>query len=298
MMLADFAYIVVNLRVNSPINIHLLLVPLWRGGFVPPLHQVLQHKQVIISCKHLTISLYILPVDHFFQVSNRLLVHFFGRNQGKQLVDLLLLVPILLYVLFVRIFLLNPCSLFSFTLHLQNGLTQPCIAVTEDYTTSYSFSIFEGSSVFMIIGDPISGIHNIKMRNHGFQHRDVLASNKIQAELSYSPSSKFDIIGRCIFDQIADFRLPPFFNLTHHCVFFYVLVVHRPSHLSQAEEIQVHGVPSTLGEGYFVLQNTTTHQRRSVYSPHCSTVCDGVDCHPCRNFQFQLRLKNSLFIDT
>ena len=69
-------------------------------------------------------------------------------------------------------------------------------------------------------------------------------------------------------------------NVTHHCVFFSILVSHRPNHLRQAEDILVHGVPSTHGEGYFRLLDMV-HQRRSVCSPCCSTVCIGVDWRSC-----------------
>ena len=71
----------------------------------------------------------------------------------------------------VRTFSLKPCSLFYFMLHLQDGLTQPWWTVTEDWTTSDSFRIsdvlFEVPSVFTIIGNPISGGHNIQMHNDG-----------------------------------------------------------------------------------------------------------------------------------
>ena len=154
---------------------------------------------------------------------------------------MLLLVPVLLYVLFVHTFLICPCRLFSFTLHLQDVLTQPWRNVTEDCTTSDSFIIldafFEGPSVFMILGDPISGGHNIQMNNNGLYHRDGCAGTKIQVDFSYRRSRKLYIIGRCILGQIVYFRLTTSCNITHHWFFLYVLVDHCPNQTMQSEEI-------------------------------------------------------------
>ena len=85
---------------------------------------------------------------------------------------MMLFIPVLLYVIFVHTFLIKPCSLFSFTFNHPDGFDQPRRNVTEDCTTSDLFRIlyalFEGPSVFKIIGDAISGGNNIRMRNGGF----------------------------------------------------------------------------------------------------------------------------------
>ena len=150
---------------------------------------------------------------------------------------MLLLVPVLLYVLFVHTFLIFPCRLFSFTLHLQDSLTQPWRTVTEDCTTSDSFIIldtfFEILSVLKVIGDTILGGHNIRMRNDGLYHRSRRAGTNIQVDLFYRRSSKFDIIGRCIFGQIYDCLLNTSLNVTHHFILFSVLVYHHPNQLRQ-----------------------------------------------------------------
>ena len=178
-----FAQIIVKLRVDSSIHIHLLLRPLWQGGFGPPPHQVPQHKQVLFPCNRCRISLDLLPVDQFLQVRNRPLVHLFWLEWGEYLVDPMLLFPVILYVIFLRIFSLKPWSLFYFTLHLQDGLTQPLITVTEDYTNSDSFIIldafFEGPSLITIIVDPILGGHNIQTRKDGSHHRSDCNGIKI-----------------------------------------------------------------------------------------------------------------------
>ena len=170
---------------------------------------------------------------------------------------MLLLALVIFYALFLSNLLLKLCSLFYFTLHLQDGLAQPWRTVTEDCTTSDSFSIldafFEGPSVFTILGNPISVIHNIRMSNYGLQHRAGRAGTKIQVGFSYRRSSKFVIIGRCIFGQIADCRLPTSCNVNQNCVFFSFLFAHSPNQPRQAEDILVHGVPSTRGEGYFAM---------------------------------------------
>ena len=66
-------------------------------------------------------------------------------------------------------------------------------------------------------------------------------------------AANFFIIGRCIFGQIADCRLPTSCNVNQNCVFFSFLFAHSPNQPRQAEDILVHGVPSTRGEGYFAM---------------------------------------------
>ena len=124
--------------------------------------------------------------------------------------------------------------------HLQDGLTQPWTTVTEYCTSSELFiildALFEGPSMFTIIGNPISGGHNILMHNYGFYHRAGYNGTKIQVDLSYRRSRKFDIIGRFIFGQITDCWFPTSCNVNHHWVLFSVLVAHCTNHLRKAEE--------------------------------------------------------------
>ena len=185
---------------------------------------------------------------------------------------MLVLVPVLLYVLFLRNFSLNLCSLFSFTLHPQDGFNHPWRTVTEDCTTNSLFIIldafFEGPSMFTILDYPIWGRHNIQMSNYVLYHRAGHSSTKTKVDLFYRRSSKFDILGRFMFNQIADCQFITSCNVTHHCYLFSVLVVNTLNEPRQAEDISVHGVPYMRGEGYFVLLNT---RKWSIVS---SIVCN------------------------
>ena len=69
-----------------------------------------------------------------------------------------------------------------------------------------------------------------------------------------APVPKFKSIS--LTGRAADCWLPTSLNVTQRCVFLSVLVACFTNHLSQAEDISVHGVQYTCGEGYFVLRNT------------------------------------------
>ena len=146
MLFADFTSIVVGLRVNSSIHIHILLGPLWRGGFGPPPHQVPQHKQFLLPLRRPALNFFQFII-FFRSATDHFSTSFDASDVHSSLIWWLLPLYYCMFFLYVPS-CLTLCSLFSFTLHLQDGLNEPWITGTEDFTTRDSFStlyaFFEG----------------------------------------------------------------------------------------------------------------------------------------------------------